>query len=420
MNKTRLDVICEKAIKAAIQEREFLHEGSLRVLLVEGIDEEDQSELAKQVDAAHKTIDSLLSMLPETWGKTKGKLQSFKYKLPDAVDIFRLDLKGDKTEIAKKVSESTVTIKYVNSILDSLSNFSKLSNKMWKIISKTGVTDTSTDDLDLTGALPLAQQKLKDVLNSGTKKTKFNVDDIANIVEKSYTWPNVSKGKKGWMTWLIDMLGKGDSGQPATGVWDKEDFKEDVLNSSFSDLNKLTNRILKNSKKIEQKTEKSDEQIGAIVKSVAPEISAVIKTSEPAKAPTKPSIPSTPVTPVKTRPEDKRAAAAVSRAKTRVKAPPAKQSTPAQPVPRKKVKILGDIVKYRDPENRDKGFVYAEPKGVDLMNAISMMSKNPNAKSRSAFKDAMNAVVGEEIFEQKKTGDDIIVEKWQRLAGIKR
>ena len=399
MNKTRLDVICEKAIKAAIQEKEFLHEGSLRVLLVEGIDEDDQSELAKQVDATHKTIDNLSKILPETWVNTKDYLRQLKDRLPNSVEIFRLDLDGSKKEIAAKVSESTLITKYVNSIMESLTKLSKITGRMWKIALEDA--EKMSDEQAVASNI----SKLKNYLNM--KNAKFNFSDIERVVKKSYT---MAQG--GLLNQLKHIFMKG------LPVWDWHTFKSDILNSSFADLGDLTTKIIENSKKIEQKIEKSDEQIGAIVKSATPEISTAIKTSEPVKP--KSSTPAIPVTPVKTRPEDKKAAAAASRAKTRVKSPPTKQPTTAQPVPRKKVKILGDIVKYRDPENRDKGFVYAEPKGVDLMNAISMMSKNPNAKSRSAFKDAMNAVVGEEIFEQKKTGDDIIVEKWQRLAGIKR
>jgi hypothetical protein len=395
MNKARLDIICEKAIRAAIQESEFLQEGSLRVLLVEGIDEEDQSELAKHAEEAQKMLKQFISVLPEEMYNTKQYFTKLHNEIPHPGEILSIDLFGNKKQTAKQVVALSSIIEQVDNAQLSIINAFSMIKKFISAASKGIKRDGGKLSLNLT---PASYVNLDDAI--------WDLDQFRKLIDKSFVKPKSGGFIAKAMRKIGDWWKKNVEKTPT--LMNADDFAEDIFRMKF-------NQLLSVGKKIESLREKVDidkNGVADALEKIDSKISSDItepKESKPTRSP---------IAPVKVKPEDKKVAGVVARAKTRAKPTPVKKITPPQPEPRKKVKVLGDIVNYRDPENRDKGFVYTEPKGVDLMNAISMMSKNPNAKSRAAFKDALNAVVGEEIFESKKSKDDIIVEKWRRLAGI--
>ena len=211
MNLSKLYKIEKKAYQSMIDEDRLINEGSIQFLIVEGLNDDEKSELVHQTGEAHNILDRICDCCPESMKNTMGYVKNLRQSLPSKTEIVKLELDGRRSEVARRVSHIVSVIDQVNNLLTS---FEKLSGYMGK------VTNALSD-----GTEGVLSTRVCDYLD--TENPAFDAGQFDKIAKKS-----LCMSKKGVMQKVRDYF---STGEPVVMLTLPE-FTADIRGSTFGDM----------------------------------------------------------------------------------------------------------------------------------------------------------------------------------------
>ena len=211
MNLSKLYEIEKKAIQSVIDEDRLINESSIMFLIVEGLSDDEKSELVHQTGEAHNVLDRICDCCPDSMKNTMNYVKGLRQSLPSKTEIVKLELDGRRSAVAKKVSHIVSVIDQVNNLL---SSFEKLSGYMNKVSSS-----LSSESGDILGT------RVCDYLES--ENPEYDAQQFDKIAKKS-----LCMSKKGVMQKVRDYF---STGEPVVMLTLPE-FKADIKGSTFGDM----------------------------------------------------------------------------------------------------------------------------------------------------------------------------------------
>ena len=187
-----LESLVRKAIANANFDAGTIIESKSLSLLLEEVTEEEQRDLATLTGQTRKALEALNDLVPDQMKITRKFIQDLSGEVPSEADIMGLNLRGDRSAIAKKVSEAAVAIDKVSSA--SISIAQALSTLSTEFANSSYVQSVVAGTAGADVKMQFERLPLEQFLEKYGEGNLASKRDIGIAIGKAYIAPKPARG----------------------------------------------------------------------------------------------------------------------------------------------------------------------------------------------------------------------------------